>query len=199
MERKMASYLTQDDVNNFGGELIDVVVRGARQAVAPELQQLREEARELQDQLAWTTKLTIDRELDVAVPNWRAINNDPRFHNWLLMPDPLSGIIRDRLLKDAAAAASAQRVINIFQGFVREQGGAGQQGGQLGQSGPRRAAQPSGQIYNRSQILDMARRRQKGLVDDATWRRWEVELCRASAEGRVRGALSLETGLPVTL
>ena len=48
------------------------------------------------------------------------------------------------------------------------------------------------------QILEMARRRQRGLIDDAAWRRWEYELCRASKEGRVRGALSLDDGLPVT-
>jgi len=36
------------------------------------------------------------------------------------------------------------------------------------------------------------------LIDDAAWRRWEFELCRASKEGRVVGALSLDDGLPVT-
>jgi hypothetical protein len=52
-------------------------------------------------------------------------------------------------------------------------------------------------IYTRPQIVEMARRRQKGLIDDAAWRRWEYELCRASAEGRIVGALNND-GVPVT-
>ena len=121
-----ANYLTREDEQNFGPELLDVAQRAAWHAVAPELQQLREENQDLQNQLNATTKTTIDRELDAAVPDWRQINADERFHRWLLMPEPYSGIIRDRLLKDAVAAANAQRVVSIFQGYLREAGAAEQ-------------------------------------------------------------------------
>jgi len=58
---------------------------------------------------------------------------------------------------------------------------------------------PSGKpVYTRSQITEMARRRQKGLIGDDQWRRWEYELCLASKEGRVVGALSLADGIPVS-
>ena len=62
--------------------------------------------------------MAIDQYLDANVPNWRAINADPRFHSWLLMPDTYSGVIRDRLLKDAVAKADAGRLINFFKGFL---------------------------------------------------------------------------------
>jgi hypothetical protein len=190
----MASYLTTEDERNFGPEMLDLAMRAAQHAVGPELQQLREENRELQDQLNSATKMTIDRELDAAVPDWRQINADERFHRWLLMPEPYSGIIRDRLLKDAVAAANAQRVVSIFQGFLREAGAAGQ--APAGPA-PRRAARaPSGQrIYDRAEITRMWNLRRQGKIDDQAWARWEHELCRASKEGRVRGALDAD-GIP---
>ena len=192
----MASYLTREDEQNFGPELLDVAIRAARHAVSPELQRLHEENQDLQDQLNSATKLSLDRELDREVPDWRQINGDPRFHAWLLLPETYSGVIRDRLLKDAAAAGDAQRLINFFRGFLREQGGAGQPA--AAGSAPRRAARaPSGQrIYDRSEITRMWTLRRQGKIDDQDWLRWEHELCRASAEGRVRGALSLEDGIP---
>jgi hypothetical protein len=192
----MASYLTSEDERNFGPELLDVAIRAARHAVGPELQQLREENQELQNHLTARTKATLDQALNAAVPGWREINTDPRFHAWLLLPETYSGVIRDRLLKDAAAAGDAQRLINFFRGFLREQGGAGQPA--AAGSAPRRAARaPSGQrIYDRSEITRMWTLRRQGKIDDQDWLRWEHELCRASAEGRVRGALSLEDGIP---
>jgi hypothetical protein len=45
----------------------------------------------LQDQLDSATKMSIDQYLDANVPNWRQINNDERFHRWLLIPDTYSG------------------------------------------------------------------------------------------------------------
>lgn len=197
-ERRMASYLTLEDERNFGPELLDVATRAARHALAPELQRLHEENQELQDQLTSATKTTIDQYLDANVPNWRQINADERFHQWLLMPDPYSGIVRDRLLKDAAHAANAQRVASFFKGFLAAAGQASASTGQAPQRTQRVPRTPSGQrIYDRSEITEMAARRRKGLINDADWQRWEYELCRASAEGRVRGALGVD-GVPIS-
>src|SRR5262249_28456952 len=92
-EREMASYLTQEDVHNFGPELLDVAQRAAQHAIGPELQRLYEENQQLHDEVSRAAKMAIDRELDAAVPNWRQINNDERFHQWLLLPEPYSGVI----------------------------------------------------------------------------------------------------------
>jgi hypothetical protein len=197
----MASYLTLEDERNFGPELLDVATRAARHALAPELQQLRDENQALQDQLDSATKSTIDQFLDREVPNWRQINVDERFHSWLLQPEPYSGIIRDRLLKDAAHAANAQRVASFFHGFLAAAGQAPASpapapAGQAPQRTPRRA--PSGQrLYSRDEITRMWNLRRQGKIDDQAWARWEVELCRASAEGRVVGALGID-GIPVS-
>lgn|SRR5215813_7312721 len=190
------SYLTREDEQNFGPELLDVATRAAQHALAPELQRLRNENAQLWNQLDATAKNTIDRYLDQYVPSWRQVNADSRFHQWLLLPDTYSGVIRDRLLKDAAHAANAPRVASFFQGFLREQGSAGQTPAtHTSQRAPRT---PSGQrIYDRSEITRMWDRRRQGKIDDQAWMRWEYELCRASAEGRVRGALDVD-GVPVS-
>jgi hypothetical protein len=150
-ERKM---LTRQDLDNFGPELLDVAQRAAQHALAPELQRLHEENQDLQDQLNSATKTTIDQYLDREVPNWRSINADERFHSWLLQPDPYSGIIRDRLLKDAAHAASAPRVASFFKGFLAAAGQTPASSAPTSQRAPRRA--PSGQrLYDRSEITRM--------------------------------------------
>jgi hypothetical protein len=191
----MASYLTREDEQNFGPELLDVAIRAARHAVAPELQRLHEENQELQDQLNSATKLSLDRELDAAVPGWPQINASEEFHRWLLLPETYSGVIRDRLLKDAVAAGDAQRLVNFFRGFLREQGGAGPPAA-AGHASQRAARAPSGQrVYDRSEITRMWTLRRQGKIDDQAWLRWEHELCRASKEGRVRGALDAD-GVP---
>src|SRR5262245_51787741 len=155
------SYLTLDDERNFGPELLDVATRAARHAMAPEMQRLHNENLALQNQLDVTTKMSIDQMLDREVPNWRAINSDERFHQWLLLPDPYSGVIRDRLLKDAAAAGDAQRVANFFRGYLAA-------GGQApANPGSARSAAPSGRVYSRGQILTMAAMRRRGEIPDA--------------------------------
>src|SRR5262249_35769166 len=165
------SYLTQRDVDNFGSELLDVATRAAQHALAPELQRLHNENAQLWNQLDAATKTTIDQYLDAHVPNWRTINADERFHQWLLMPEPYSGIIRDRLLKDAAAAGNAQRVANFFRGFLAA---AGQTpAAHASQRTPRRTrTAPDGRpIYTREQITEMWNRRRQGKIDDQAWMR----------------------------
>jgi hypothetical protein len=110
------NYLTRKDVDDFGPELLDVAQRAAQHAVGPELAQLREENQQLHDEVSRAAKLAIDQVLDREVPSWREINASEQFHSWLLLPEPYSGIIRDRLLKDAVAAANAQRG-RLLQGF----------------------------------------------------------------------------------
>jgi len=188
------SYLTQQDLDNFGPELLDVAQRAARHAMAPALNRLEQENEELRDEVTRVAKTSIDQYLDANVPNWREINNDPRFHSWLLAPEPYSGIIRDRLLKDAAHSANAPRVASFFKGFPREAGAAGQ--APAGRTPQRRA--PSGKpIYTRGQILQMATMRRQGKIDDAAWARWEYELIAAGREGRIVGALDID-GIPVS-
>jgi hypothetical protein len=187
-EREM---LTRKDVDDFGYELLDVAQRAAQHAVGPELQELRAENQELRDEVSRAAKLAIDQVLDREVPGWREINNDPRFHQWLLLPEPHSGIIRDRLLKDAAAAADAPRVARFFRRFLAAVGQA--PADHASRRNPR--ASSGKPVYTRGQISQMWTMRRRGQIGDAEWAKWEVELIRAGREGRIVGALDAD-GVP---
>src|SRR5262245_30772883 len=140
----MANYLTLEDEKNFGPELLDVAIRSARHALAPELQQLHDENQQLRDEVGRATKTTIDQYLEPNVPNWRAINADERFRKWLLLPDSFSGVIRDRLLKYAAHAADASRVANFFRAYLAAAGQAPAGQASAGRISRRAATTPSG-------------------------------------------------------
>jgi hypothetical protein len=178
----MSYYLTMDDERNFGPELLDVATRAARQAMAPELQQLHEENLALQSQVDAAKKATIDQYLDAHVPNWREINRSERFHAWLLAPEIYSGVVRDRLLKDAAAKGDAARVASFFTSFIAA-------GNAPANPAARSAAPANKPVYTRGQIVQMAAMRRRGQIPDPEWARWEVELVAAGREGRILGAL----------
>jgi hypothetical protein len=189
--------LTRKDVDDFGYELLDVAQRAAQHAVGPELAQLHEANADLRGQLEQETKQRLDAMLDREIPQWRLINSDPAWLNWLAQVDEFNGCSRQSLLNDAVARGNAFRVIQIFKGFLREQGGAGQPA--AAGSAPRRAARaPSGQrVYDRSEITRMWARRRKGQISDEVWARWEAELVAAGREGRIRAALGID-GVPVS-
>jgi hypothetical protein len=189
------SYLTHEDERNFGHEILDVIQRGSRQAMAPILDRLEERNELLNDRLAQVTQDNLHRQLVAAVPRWSEINASPVWLNWLQGVDPLNGITRQQLLDRAVQEGRAVSVIALFQGFLRE---AGQ---------PSQPAQPAqsvlpgsypvrstGRIYSRDQILQMAARRRRGEFTDQQWLQWEHELIRAGNEGRIRGALDPATG-----
>src|SRR5262249_23092791 len=155
----VADYLTQQDVDNFGPEILDVVRRGAREAVAPAVNRLERANEELRDRVARETKRNLGQALERVVAKWQGINRDPRWLQWLADHDVYSGQKRQELLNDAVASGDAQRVINFFRGFLREAGAPQQAQAWTGQ--PRQAPGGTGRIYTRHQITEMARRRQK--------------------------------------
>jgi hypothetical protein len=141
----MRNYLTHDDVQNYGHELIDFAQRAAAQYAAPHLQRVEEENAEMRRQIAIQTRARLDADLAAAVPNWREIDNDPRWLAWLSETDPLTGATRQRVLDDAIAAGSASRVIAFFNTFQAQHGGAARPARSRAGSAPRpmRAALPA--------------------------------------------------------
>jgi hypothetical protein len=149
------------------------------------IRRLRDENQQLQDQLSSTAKVAIDQALDAAVPNWREINQNEEFHRWLLLPDVLSGVVRDRLLKDAVAAADAGRVINFFRGFLA-QGGAAPRPAR--QASDRTRAAPSGQrTYTSEQIRALSSAYRRGQISEERYQKISADIVAAGREGRILG------------
>jgi hypothetical protein len=207
------SYLTEQDVQNYGGDLVDFTQRAAVHAVAPHLQQISQENAMLQKRLAEEARRNLDQRVEMAVPNYRDIDRDPRWHRWLLGVDVLSGRVRQTLLDEAIAAAQAPRVISFFRGFLQEEQATGHIASAPGSqqpAAPREAAiplaslaapgrarpatggdtsfPPDKPIYTRAQIAQLYRMHQKGAYTgrEAEWARQDADIIAAGREGRIR-------------
>ena len=207
------SYLTQEDVQNYGNELIDVTQRAALHAIAPHLMNLEQQNAELQARLAKDTRRILDQQVELAVPNYRDIDRDPRWHRWLLGVDVLSGRVRQQLLNEAISAAQAPRVISFFRGFLNEEVATGHNEPAPAShqpAAPREAAiplsslaapgrarpatggdaslPPERPIYTRAQIRDLYSAHRKGAYvgREAEWARQDADIIAAGREGRIR-------------
>jgi hypothetical protein len=207
------TYLTEQDEQNYGRDLIDFTTRAAAQALTPHLQQIEQQNAELQRRLAIEARNNLDARVEAAVPNFREIDRDPLWHRWLLGVDVLSGRVRQQLLNEAIATASAPRVISFFRGFQQEAiatGHAEPASRPLQAEAPRTAAIDLASIaapgrarpatggeaslpadkpvYTRAQIAALYSAHRKGAYvgREAEWARQDADIIAAGREGRIR-------------
>src|SRR5262249_40846569 len=180
------NFLTRADVDNYGSDLVDFAQRAAAHAMAPHLQNLNAENAELRQRLAVEARHRLDQQVEAAIPNYRDIDRDPRWHQWLMTLDPLTGQIRQTILNDAIASGSAGRVIAFFRGFQQE---ASQTASSPSPHRSRNTAAPSKPIYTRAHIGALYEQHRKGAYAgrEAEWARQEADIFAAQREGRVQG------------
>ena len=119
-----------------------------------------------------------------AIPNYREIDRDPRWHQFLRETDTYTGQPRQALLNIAIADGSANRVIAIFKGFMQEAGVGG------AQPSPTRGHRASGKpTYTRETIGQLYEAHRKGAYTgrEQEWARQEADIFAAQREGRVQG------------
>lgn len=123
-------FLTPEEIQAYGPEFIDVVQRAARASIMPDLQNLQggmqQAVKQIGQRVQKVTVGSVQQQLDSALPEWRALNVDPRFKAWCNSPDIYSGQVRGRLLNAAFQAADAPRVLAFFKGFLAEEQATGQ-------------------------------------------------------------------------
>ena len=177
---------------DFGDDLADGVLQLVQGATAPMQEQMQHyrQSRKVEAENAFWGGL------EAQVPNWKQINADPRFHQWLSQPDQTSGQIRQHLLVDAQQSFDHGRVATLFQQFLDSQQQAQGQQEQIDRrvmpdnvpasSAP---ASQNDRTWTRAQISqfykDKATGRFAGREDEA--RALEDDLMRAQAEGRIIG------------
>ena len=127
------------------------------------------------------------------MPDYREIDRDPRWHNWLRQPDQLSGVQRQQLLNDAVSSGSVARVRTFFEGFRRESGN--QPSGSTATTSGRTRPASSGNkpVFTRPQIAELYRAQQQGAYvgREAEWARLEVSIIEAGREGRILGGTDI--------
>lgn len=119
--------VTEEEMADYGPEFMDMVGRMARQVNREEIARLNATISKLEQQLQSvggkvqkTEQESIYGQLDKNVENWREVNRNPQFLEWLAQRDPFSGRGRREMLQEAFNRGDAQRVIAFFNGFLRE-------------------------------------------------------------------------------
>jgi hypothetical protein len=183
----MSNYLTNEDVQNYGNELLDVTQRAALHVVAPHLQHLEAQNADLQRRLAQEARRNLDAAVERQIPNYREIDRDPRWHRWLTGIDVYTGQPRQALLNIAIMDNSTSRVVALFNGFLQEAGDTQQSPPARGQAAGRRSSGKT--FYTRDQVKQLYRAHQQGAYNgrEQEWARQEVDIIRAGAEGRILG------------
>jgi len=121
-------FLTPEEENEYGQEFLSVVGKRAKEEVLPEVADLRNKLADLQAKLTGVTghvvadnRTRMLESLDQNMPQWRELNENKNFIDWLSLPDPYSGVIRHTMLKDAYEQNNAPRVAAFFSGFLTEE------------------------------------------------------------------------------
>lgn len=121
------SLVRPEEIEEYGDEFLDLVGRRAQEVASPLVNKLNERIRKLEAQLtgvstevAKSAKDKVIDQLDRRVKNWKVMNEDEGFLNWLDMPDAYSGQKRGKLLNEAFEKGDAERVIAFFNGYLTE-------------------------------------------------------------------------------
>lgn len=123
-----------EEVREFGADLIDVMRRVVREEqatllpeidrrvapVAQRVDQVAQAAQHVGARVAQNDQQSVLAMLAAAVPNWQEMNEDPGFLEWLDQVDPFSGAQRGALLKQAYKAHDGSRVVAFFSGYLKE-------------------------------------------------------------------------------
>ena len=122
---------TPEEIADYGEDLMDVMGRKAREIVEteyrPQINSLQGEVAKLSTQIGETGQKVgkfetneVFAQLDAEVKDWRAVNVDPEFHEWLDQLDPFSGITRKDLMLKAFNRKNAHQVKAFFTTYAQE-------------------------------------------------------------------------------
>jgi hypothetical protein len=128
-----AKLVTEDDEQAFGADLVDMIRRGAREeaqnVVSAREAKLLEHVAALESRLASLTKSQgatlreqYDAKLDQLVPDWKKVDADQRWLQWLAETDPLAGAQRQALLDESYQKMDVMRTAAIFDAFKKSVG-----------------------------------------------------------------------------
>lgn len=120
--------ISEQEVQEYGGDLIDVMRRVATETLMPMIAPIATKVGQVEGRVETTAKET-ERQfltrmhgfMDSAVPGWDDLNRDQKFIDWTKRSDVYSGLNRQELLQRAWYAGDAKRVAAFFQGFLAEE------------------------------------------------------------------------------
>lgn len=130
-----ARLVKDEEIREFGPDLIDVMRRVVREEasqlvpaeidrhvkpVAQRVDQVAQATQQVGSRVAQNDQQAVLSMLASAVPNWREVNADQGFLDWLDQVDPYVGVRRGELLTQAYKAHDGPRVVAFFTGYQKE-------------------------------------------------------------------------------
>jgi hypothetical protein len=119
--------VTEEEIEEYGSDLISVMKRAAREAVQDEFEALKAENQSLKAVIGGVGQKQemSEREkfystLKSEVPSWEKLNDEPGFLQWLDDEDVYAGEPRKALLHRAYEQNDANRVARFFTGYMNE-------------------------------------------------------------------------------
>lgn len=130
------SLVTDQDIQDYGSDLIDMVTRVVKQQYETRLKDVQERLSVLEGRVGrvdesvrgtsaavkQTAAERYEAKLTELLPNWESVNEEPELLDWLEKSDNLSGIKYRELLGDAHNAMDAKRVVSIFTLYLQQTG-----------------------------------------------------------------------------
>lgn len=207
-EKVTSSLVTDEDVESFGNDLIDLQKRVAKQTYLEakaefdaERKQLEAKIAQLEGQLGGVNQQVsasnYDRflgKVSQLVPDWEQVNTNQGFLKWLSEVDPLVGKPRQALMDEAAGAMDANRVSAIFNAYKSLVAPVKKSNSDLQrQVSPSKTAsssqnqQPksSGKVWSQREIQQFYQDVAQGRIKGDVAAKLEAELNAAVVEGRV--------------
>lgn len=124
-----------EEIREYGADLIDVVQRAAREAVMPEVERridqrvqpvvqkienVANQSTSVAQRIVKQDQASVHRLLTESVPNWQQLDTDEGFIGWLDQQDPFSGRTRGEMLNEAYRSLDGPRVVAFFKGYLNE-------------------------------------------------------------------------------
>jgi len=215
-EQVVQRLVSDEEIEDYGPDMIDVIRRAARETVGPELERLRVENERLQQQLGGvqqtsqlSARQTMLNYLDKEFSVWRQINSDPAFVRWAEDIDTFSGQRRIDMLRAAFDNNNGTRVLAFFKAFAKENAAFTQTSTQtetpskaqvdlntlvapgraVESSAPRAQDESTASQWTEAQIAEFYRDVQSGVYrnDPAKKARIENDIFAAQKAGRIVG------------
>jgi hypothetical protein len=181
--------LTPAEIEEYGPDLVNLIkkVAGSIAGKSDNFDDVKAEVAQMRDERHQDAYARFMTDLEVQLPNWREINADPAFLEWLSGTDMLSGAQRQQLLTDAEKARDAYRVVAIFKSFGGKPAVKQEIPAELVQPKQSRATvtDVTGQkTWSRDEISKFYRERSSMTPSEAS--AIEADIFAAQSQGRIR-------------
>lgn len=119
--------LTPQEIEEYGPDLISIMRKAAKEEIQPIVNKLEADNASLIKNMATAAEKTATNArqrmyelLDSGLSNWREVNKEANFLDWLTGSDLLSGSSKQALLTNAFESNDASRVLLFFNTYLEQ-------------------------------------------------------------------------------